>query len=472
MAFFKTKPLRMCAMPADHQHAMIRSLGLGRLTFLGIGSILGAGVFVLTGIAAANYAGPAIVLSFAAAGTLCILVGLAYGELASMIPATGSAYAYTFTALGEGMAFLSAWSLLLAYTVTASVVAVGFSSYFSGVMASFGMPLPEYLLSTPFDGGAVNLPAAVIVLLLMLVLIRGTRESAALNMILISVTLFAIASFIIMGIPHINRENIEPFLPFGWEGVGAGAAIVFFSFMGFDTVATSAEECKNPEKDLPIGIFLSVFICMLLYIGVSLTATLLLPYTELNRADPVAFELRAIGQTGLADFVSIGILAGMITTLLVYNYGQSRIFFAVARDGFLPVSICKLHKSFKTPYITTIIGAAAIALIAGFFPLAYIVELANTGTLAVFLLIFVALLAMRRKYPEEVRKFRFPFAYVFAPVGILACAYMICALSILTNLVYLCWMALGLIIYYTYSVRSRKWDKGISDSLLTEEDVK
>lgn len=471
MAFFKTKPLSTCAPPAQ-QHALIRSLGLGKLTFLGIGSILGAGVFVLTGIAAANYAGPAIVLSFAAAGALCILVGLAYGELASMIPATGSAYAYAFAALGEGMAFLSAWSLLLAYTVTASVVAVGFSSYFSGVMASFGMPLPDYLLGTPFDGGIVNLPAVVIVLLLMLILIRGTRESASLNMILISVTLFAIGSFIIMGIPHLRAENIEPFLPFGWEGVGAGAAIVFFSFMGFDTVATSAEECKNPEKDLPVGIFLSVFICMLLYIGVSLTATLLLPYTELNRADPIAFELRAIGQAGLADFVSIGILAGMITTLLVYNYGQSRIFFAVARDGLLPVRICALHKTFKTPYITTIIGAVSIALIAGFFPLTYIVEIANTGTLAVFLFIFVALLAMRRKYPDEVRKFRFPFAYVLAPVGILACAYMICALSFVTNLVYLCWMALGLIIYYTYSVHSRKWDIEIASSLQKKEEVK
>lgn len=471
MAFFKTKPLSACAS-LDQQHVLIRSLGLGKLTLLGIGSILGAGVFVLTGIAAANYAGPAIVLSFAAAGILCIFVGLAYGELASMIPATGSAYAYTFVALGEGIAFLAAWSLLLAYTVTASVVAVGFSSYFSGVMESFGMPLPGYLLANPFDGGLVNLPAVIIVLLLMLILIRGTRESATLNTILISVTLFAIASFIFMGLPHINVENIEPFMPFGWEGVGAGAAIVFFSFMGFDTVATSAEECKNPEKDLPVGIFLSVFVCMLLYIGVSLIATLLLPYTELNRADPIAFELRAIGQTGLADFVSIGILAGMITTLLVYNYGQSRIFFAVARDGLLPVSICTLHPNYKTPYITTIIGAISIALIAGFFPLTYIVELANTGTLAVFLLIFVALLAMRRKYPNEFRTFRVPFAYIIAPLGIFACVYMIAALSFITNLVYLCWMALGIIIYYAYSVNSRKWERYISHSLLEKEDVK
>lgn len=458
MAFFKTKPLSKFDS-SEHQQALLRSLGVGKLTFLGIGSILGAGVFVLTGIAAATYAGPAIVLSFAVAGMLCILVGLAYGELASMIPATGSAYAYTFAALGEGIAFLSAWSLLLAYTVTASVVAVGFSSYFSGVMASLGMPLPDFLLNNAFEGGMVNLPAIVIVLLLMLVLIRGTRESANLNTILISVTLFAIASFIIVGLLHANTENIEPFMPFGWEGVGAGAAIVFFSFMGFDTVATAAEECKNPEKDLPVGIFLSVFVCMILYIGVSLTATLMFPYTELNRADPIAFELRAIGQTGLADFVSIGILDGMITTLLVYNYGQSRVFFAVARDGLLPVSLCKLHSAFKTPYLTTILGACFIALIAGFFPLMYIVELANVGTLAVFLLIFIALLAMRRKYPNEVRTFRFPMVYLFAPIGIVACAYLIYALSWVTNLVYLCWMVLGLLIYYTYSVHSRKWDR-------------
>lgn len=443
---------------ASHQQKMIRTLGLGNLTFLGIGSILGAGVFILTGIAAAKYAGPAVSLSFAAAGMLCIFVGLAYGELASMIPAAGSAYAYTFTALGEGWAFLCGWSLLLAYTVTASAVAVGFSSYFAGLLVSFDTPLPTTLLSTPFEGGMINLPAFVIVLLLMLILIRGTKESSTLNTVLISFTLFAIVSFVIMSFPHTHMENLQPFRPFGWEGIASGAAVVFFSFMGFDTVATSAEECKNPERDLPVGIFISVLVCMILYMAVATTATALIPYPDLNRADPVAYALRTIGQNDLADFITIGILAGMVTTLLVYIYGQSRICFAIARDGLLPVGICKLHKQYKTPYLTTLIGSLIIALIAGFFPLMYIVELANTGTLAAFLLTFVTLLRMRQIYPNETRKFRFPLANIFAPIGILACAYMIYALSLITNLVYFGWMLFGLFIYYIYSVRHRRWN--------------
>lgn len=456
MSFFQTKTFKDRMAQRD-KHKMNRTLGVVDLTFLGIGGIIGAGVFVLTGIAAARYAGPGVALSFAAAGFLCILVGLAYGELASMIPASGSAYAYTFASLGEGMAFFCGWSLLLAYTVTASAVAVGFSSYFSSLLDSVGLGLPHALTATLAEGGVVNLPAMVIILLLSLILIRGTKESSTLNTLLIIITLLAVVGFIVLSFPHAHWQNLHPFLPYGVSGIASGAAIVFFSFMGFDTVATSAEECKKPERDLPIGIVVSIFVCMLIYISVSTALTATIPYTDLDRGDPVAYALRAIGQDGMAGFITLGILAGLVTTLIVYIFGQSRIFFAVSRDGLLPSAICKLHPKYKTPYLTTIIGSIIIAAIAGLVPLMYIVELANTGTLIVFLVNFIGLMAMRRRYPEIKRKFRFPCIYVLAPLGILVCLYLIGALSWMTNLIFLLWTLAGFAFYYLYGVKHRCW---------------
>ena len=439
---------------------MKRTLSTVDLTFLGIGGIIGSGVFVLTGIGAARYAGPGIVLSFVAAGLLCMLVGLAYAELASLIPAAGSAYAYTFASLGEGMAFLCGWSLIIGYIVTASAVAVGFSAYFSGMMASLGMEIPKALLTTAPEGGIINLPAVVITLLIGGILAHGTKESSRLNTILISLTLCAIVGYVVVTAPHMDiAKNMDPFLPFGAAGIMTGAAVVFFSFMGFDTVATSAEECKTPEKSLPIGIIASVFVCLCIYSVVAFVLTGTVNYTDLDRADPVAYCLRLIGYPGFANLVTVGILFGMITTLIVYIFGQARVFYAMSRDGFLPKAMANIHPKYGTPYFITLVGSVLIAFIAGCVPMLYIVELANTGVLAAFFIVFVGLIALRRNSPDLPRTFTFPMLYVLAPIGMAVCLYLIWALSLVTNITFIVLMVLGYFFYNSYAPSHRCWQR-------------
>ena len=457
--FFKKKTLEDFSAQREGS-GMLRTLSTLDLTFLGIGGIIGSGVFVLTGIGAARYAGPGIVLSFIAAGLLCMLVGLAYAELASLIPAAGSAYAYTFASLGEGMAFLCGWSLIIGYIVTASAVAVGFSAYFSGMMASLGMEIPKALLTTAPEGGIINLPAVIITMLLGVILAHGTKESSRLNTILISLTLCAIVAFVVVTSPHMDMaKNMDPFLPFGAGGIMTGAAVVFFSFMGFDTVATSAEECKTPEKSLPIGIIASVFVCLCIYSVVAFVLTGTVNYTDLDRADPVAYCLRLIGYTGLANLVTVGILFGMITTLIVYIFGQARVFYAMSRDGFLPKAMANIHPKYGTPYFITLVGSVIIAFIAGCVPMLYIVELANTGVLAAFFIVFVGLIALRRNSPELPRTFTFPLLYILAPIGMAVCLYLIWALSLVTNITFIVLMILGFFFYNSYAPSHRCWER-------------
>ena len=457
--FFKKKTLEDFSAQRENS-GMLRTLSTLDLTFLGIGGIIGSGVFVLTGIGAARYAGPGIVLSFVAAGLLCMLVGLAYAELASLIPAAGSAYAYTFASLGEGMAFLCGWSLIIGYIVTASAVAVGFSAYFSGMMASLGMEIPKALLTTAPEGGIINLPAVIITLLIGGILAHGTKESSRLNTILISLTLCAIVGYVVVTTPHMDiAKNMEPFLPFGAAGIMTGAAVVFFSFMGFDTVATSAEECKTPEKSLPIGILASVFVCLCIYSVVAFVLTGTVNYTDLDRADPVAYCLRLIGYPGFANLVTVGILFGMITTLIVYIFGQARVFYAMSRDGFLPKAMANIHPKYGTPYFITLVGSVIIAFIAGCVPMLYIVELANTGVLAAFFIVFVGLIALRRNSPDLPRTFTFPMLYVLAPIGMAVCLYLIWALSLVTNITFIVLMILGFFFYNSYAPSHRCWEK-------------
>ena len=457
--FFKKKTLEDFSAQRENS-GMLRTLSTLDLTFLGIGGIIGSGVFVLTGIGAARYAGPGIVFSFVAAGLLCMLVGLAYAELASLIPAAGSAYAYTFASLGEGMAFLCGWSLIIGYIVTASAVAVGFSAYFSGMMASLGMEIPKALLTTAPEGGIINLPAVIITLIIGFILAHGTKESSRLNAILISLTLCAIVAFVVVTSPHMDiAKNMEPFLPFGAAGIMTGAAVVFFSFMGFDTVATSAEECKTPEKSLPIGIIASVFVCLCIYAVVAFVLTATVNYADLDRADPVAYCLRLIGYTGLANLVTVGILFGMITTLIVYIFGQARVFFAMSRDGFLPKAMANIHPKYGTPYFITLVGSVIIAFIAGCVPMLYIVELANTGVLAAFFIVFVGLIALRRNSPELPRTFTFPLLYILAPIGMVVCLYLIWALSLVTNITFIVLMILGFFFYNSYAPSHRCWER-------------
>ena len=457
--FFKKKSLEDFGEQRENS-GMIRTLSTVDLTFLGIGGIIGSGVFVLTGIGAARYAGPGIVLSFVAAGLLCMLVGFAYAELASLIPVAGSAYAYTFVALGEGTAFLCGWSLIIGYMVTASAVAVGFSAYFSGMMASLGMEIPKELLATAPEGGIINLPAVIITLVLGIILAHGTKESSRLNTILMSITLCAIAAFVIVTAPEMDlAKNMEPFLPKGAGGIMTGAAVVFFSFMGFDTVATSAEECKTPEKSLPIGIIASVFVCLCIYSVVAFVLTGTINWQSLDRADPVAYCLREIGYPGLANLVTVGILFGMITTLIVYIFGQARVFYAMSRDGFLPKAMANIHPKYGTPYFITLVGSLIIAFIAGCVPMMYIVELANTGVLAAFFIVFVGLIALRRNSPELPRTFTFPMLYVLAPIGMAVCIYLIWALSLKTNITFILLMVLGYLFYTLYVPSHRCWEK-------------
>jgi len=456
--FFKKKTLEDFSAQREGS-GMKRTLSTLDLTFLGIGGIIGSGVFVLTGIGAARYAGPGIVLSFVAAGLLCMLVGLAYAELASLIPAAGSAYAYTFASLGEGMAFLCGWSLIIGYIVTASAVAVGFSAYFSGMMASLGMEIPKALLTTAPEGGIINLPAVIITLLIGVILAHGTKESSRLNAILISLTLCAIVGYIVVTTPHMDiAKNMDPFLPFGAAGIMTGAAVVFFSFMGFDTVATSAEECKTPEKSLPIGIIASVFVCLCIYAVVAFVLTATVNYADLDRADPVAYCLRLIGYPGFANLVTVGILFGMITTLIVYIFGQARVFYAMSRDGFLPKAMANIHPKYGTPYFITLVGSVIIAFIAGCVPMLYIVELANTGVLAAFFIVFVGLIALRRNSPDLPRTFTFPMLYVLAPIGMAVCLYLIWALSLVTNITFIVLMVLGFFFYNAYAPSHRCWE--------------
>ena len=449
---FQKKPVEQFLKERE-KSTLNKNLGVKDLTFLGVGGIIGAEIFVLTGIAAAHYAGPAIAVSFAIAGFLCILVGLSYSEFASMIPASGSVYSYTLASLGEGFAFLCGWSLLLAYTVTGSAVAVGFSGYLAGVLKSYGWIIPDILLKTPAEGGLINLPAVLIVLVVAAVLIRGTEQSAKLNFALVLVTLSAIITFVCIAAPHAQTANLELFAPFGVKGILSGAAIVFFSYMGFDAVASSAEECKDPEHSLPIGIILSVMICMCLYIAMALSLTAAVNYTQLDTPEPVAYVLRLLGWGKVANLIAVGAIAGIITTLIVYLFGQSRVFFAISRDGMLPKKMGKIHPKYHTPYLVTAAGALMIAGIAGFVPLMHIVELSNTGTLAVFLVNFINLMVMRRKHPEVPRKFRCPALYIVAPLGIAVCFYLIYELSTLTHILFAAWILLGLEVYETYGVK-------------------
>ncbi len=469
MDLFRTKNIEQICNSSSHS-GMTKNLNALDLIFLGIGGILGTGIFVLTGIAAAKYAGPAITISFIISGLVCSFVGLAYAEFASLLPASGSAYAYAYSSLGEFIAFFTGWNLILAYTVTASAVAVGWSGYINGLLTAAGVEIPRLLTSTPTEGGLINLPAVLIVLLLGILLVRGTKESVRLNFILVFVKLITVGIFIVLAFPNVQMENWQPFSPFGNSGIISGAAIVFFAFMGFDAIATSAEECKNPVRDLPIGIIVSLAVCTVLYIVIAGLLTGIVPYQLLDNAEPVAYALRYIGYNTASAIVAVGALAGITTVLLVYLYGQSRVFFAMSRDGLFPASICKIHARYHTPHRVTILGSLGIALISGLVPLSYIVELANTGTLAVFLTTFIGVMVLRRTQPGLPRKFRCPCLWLIGPIGIFSCGYLIYSLSDVTHFRFLCWAVIGCIIYFLYSWRHSTLQTGQTSGLSSLEE--
>lgn len=430
---------------------MLKNLAAVDLLMLGIGAVIGTGIFVLTGVAAAKYAGPAVPLSFILSGLTCALAGLAYAEFASIVPASGSAYTYAYASLGEFIAFIVGWNLILEYTVTSSAVAVGWSGYVVGLFASAGLVLPHELVVAPAEGGIFNLPAVLITLFLSFLLVRGTKESVKLNRILVFVKLAAIFLFLVLAAPHVDATNWEPFLPFGYSGVVSGAAIVFFAYIGFDAVATTAEECRNAARDLPVGIIGSLFICTLLYAVVAAVLTGVVPYSMLDTAEPVAFALRYIGYNVGSAIVAVGAICGITTVLLVLLYGQSRIFFAMSRDGMVPANVCKIHRRFHTPYRVTILGAIFVSVIAGVFPIGMIAEMANIGTLSAFLIASVGVMVLRKTEPDLKRNFKCPAVWLIAPLAVLSCGYLMANLPLATWHRFGFWILFGLCVYFGYS---------------------
>ena len=452
MSPFRVKSIETM-LEGTQANPLKKSLSAFDLTLLGIGCIIGTGIFVLTGVAAADYAGPALMLSFVIASITCGFVSMAYSELAAMVPVAGSSYAYAYTALGEFVAWLVGWNITLEYTVGASAVAGGWSAYVIGLMKSAGVEISKNWTSVPADGGILNLPAVLITLFLTCLLVRGVHTSATVNKTLVGVKLLAIFLFLFLAGPSVDTMNWRPFMPFGFSGVSAGAAFIFFAYLGFDSISTAAEETKNPARDMPIGIIGSLIICTILYIAVTAVMTGNVSYKELDNAEPVAYVLRTLGYSFGSALVGTGAIAGLTTVLLVMMYAQTRAFFAMSRDGLIPQSICKLHTHYASPHRITIIVGCAVALISGFTPIHIVAEMCSIGTLFAFIISSISVMIMRKKYPKAKRPFRCPWVKTIATLAVLSCSYIMYNLSTMTWERFFIWSFIGIIIYFLYGYK-------------------
>ncbi len=428
------------------------------LVALGVGAIIGTGIYTLTGVAA-GLAGPAVILSFAVAGAVCACAALCYAEMASLTPQAGSAYTYTYVSLGELAAWVVGWSLILEYTLVCSAVAVGWAGYASGLIRSAGWPIPPELLAAPHAGGLVNLPAVFIALAVTALLLVGTRESAFVNSILVVVKLVALAAFVALALPAFDAANFTPFAPYGFGaeevdgvklGVMGAAAIIFFAFYGFDAISTAAEEAKNPKRDLTIGIVGSMALCTVIYMVVAAAALGAQPYAALAASDePLALVLRELGHGTAAYLIAGAAVIALPTVIMVFMFGQSRVFYAMARDGLLPRRLAAVDRR-GVPVAVTLLTGLIAATIAGGLPLADIASLANAGTLAAFIATAAAVLWLRRQRPELERPFRTPLVWLIAPAAILGCAYLFTSLTGKTMLFFLVWNVIGVLVYLVY----------------------
>lgn len=448
---------------ADHgERQLRRTLSWPHLVALGVGAIVGTGIYTLIGVGA-DRAGPAVVLAFAIAGVVCACAALAYAELATMMPAAGSAYTYSYAVIGEPVAWVVGWALILEYTVVCAAVAVGWSGYAAGFLRSAGIDLPAELLAGPHAGGVFNLPAVLITAAVAGVLVMGTRESATINTVLVGVKILALAAFVVLVMPAFDPANFQPFMPFGFashsdgeevRGVMAAAAIIFFAFYGFDAVSTAAEETKNPSRDLRIGIIGSMAVCTLIYMGVAAAAVGALNFSDFARSgEPLAHVLRTLGHPSAAALIAAAAVIALPTVILAFMYGQSRIFFAMARDRLLPERLASVSKRTGSPVIMTVVTAAVVSVVAGLFPLDEIAELANAGTLAAFIAIAVCMLILRVREPNRARVFRTPLPWLVGPVAILGCVYLFVSLPAATQLRFLIWTLVGIAVYLAYGVR-------------------
>jgi APA family basic amino acid/polyamine antiporter len=435
------------------------------LTLLGIGCIIGTGIFVLTGIAAANQAGPAVILSFLASGFACAFAALSYAELSSSVGGCGSAYGYTYVAFGEFIAWIVGWILLMEYGMSIAAVANGWSGYFNNALIAMGIGLPDALTKPPSLGGLINLPASLIILMIMALLIVGIKESAKFNKIMVAVKVSAILIFIAFAMFNVNPENWSPFMPYGWfetlpngktVGVLAGASIVFFAYVGFDAVSTAAEEAINPQRDLPKGIINSLIFCTIIYIIVAALLTGVVPYQELNVSSPVAFALAKIGFPWASALVSIGVIAGLATVMLVLYYALTRIIFAMSRDGLLPSSLSLVNQKTQTPIKTILICGILISTIAGFTSLGTLAEIVNIGTLSAFVIVCLGVIFLRNKGPKDKNTFRNKWHPVVPVLGIISCSMLMIFLPMQTWIRFLIWILVGIGMYFVYSYRNSK----------------
>jgi APA family basic amino acid/polyamine antiporter len=478
MSLFVRKELRSLIAEAE-AGTLRRELGPLALVTLGIGAVIGAGIFVLAGTVASQNAGPALTLSMVLAGFACVFAGLCYAELASMIPVAGSAYTYAYATMGELVAWIIGWDLVLEYSLSSSTVAVGWAGYAVTLLGEMGIAFPARLTGAPGtlislpDGSQVtaiiNLPAILICLALTGLLVLGIRESARFNTTIVIIKVLVLTLFVAIGAHYINNANLHPFIPpntgtfgsFGWSGIVRGAGIIFFAYIGFDAVSTASQEARNPGRDIPIGILVSLAICTVIYIAVGLVMTGLVPYPRLNVASPLALAVQTTGVKWLPPVVNIGAICGISSVILVNMLAQSRIFYSMSRDGLLPPLFAKLHPRFRTPHVTTTITGLVVAIASGLFPISVLGQLVSMGTLLAFAIVCCGVLILRKTEPSTPRPFKTPGMPWVPVVGTLICLYLMSGLPLPTWIRLFVWLAIGLTIYFSYgrvraaSIRAR-----------------
>jgi basic amino acid/polyamine antiporter, APA family len=455
MSLFRKKNIEHMLQASAQGAGLKKALGALDLMFLGVGAIIGTGIFVLAGTGAVQ-AGPALTIAFLIAAVACGFAALAYAEFASTIPVAGSIYTYSYATLGELAAWIIGWDLMLEYGLATSAVSVGWSGYLQSLLGGFGISLPAIISAAP---GAVpgvhtlfNLPAFFVMMVITTLLSIGVRESTRINNIMVAIKVTVVLLVIAVGVFHVKPANWHPFMPNGWHGVFGAAAVMFFAFIGFDSVSSAAEEVKDPKRDLPIGIIASLGVCTVLYVAVAAVVTGIVPSPQFaNIAHPVSFALQAAGENWVAGFIDLGAVLGMLTVILVMSYGQTRIIYAMSRDGLLPAPLSRIHPRFATPFLTTWIVGLFFGLIGALVPLNVLAELINIGTLAAFSMVSIAVLILRKTHPDLPRAFRCPGVPVVPILAVLSCVFLMVNLQRLTWIAFVIWVGLGIVIYFVYS---------------------